>query len=303
MNEDDRSKHREVLGIAVQEALLSAAKQAAGPLRRHPGIAAFAAITCLAVLAESFWFGKLPQRLAYLGAIAISVFVVDLFTVRQRAAPLPVRRPRLELAIAAGCLVFSICWLFLHFNAAPAGKSTLAAILFRLAGALVVFNIPIALIDLLALRYRLGDLGFRFAAGGLWAVPLILVCFFGLAYLSGATCTINDIIREEGSLWRAVPVAIFVAALPEEFFRMTWQTRFGAVTGNAAAAWFLTAFLWSFMHAPIFHNGEPTWPPALISCLNLVPLGLLWGYVLHRTRSLVPSMILHIFNVSGLQNF
>lgn len=34
MNEDDRSKHREVLSRAVQKALLSAATQAVGPLRQ-----------------------------------------------------------------------------------------------------------------------------------------------------------------------------------------------------------------------------------------------------------------------------
>jgi len=271
---------------------------------RHRGIAALVAVVFAAVLGQSFWFGKLPQRLAYLGATAFSVVVADLISLRHRAAPLPVHRPKLELAMAAGCLALSVCWLCLHFSfPSSAGPSTLFAKLSRVAGALVVFNIPIALVDLLVLRYRFGNLGFRAAASGLWAVPLILLFFFGLSYLSGASFTIGGVVREEGSIWRAVLVMIFVAAMPEEFFRMTWQTRVGAVTGNNAAAWFLTAFLWAFMHAPIFHSGEPTWTPALVNCLNIVPLGLLWGYVLHRTGSLIPSMILHIFNLSGLQNF
>jgi membrane protease YdiL (CAAX protease family) len=271
---------------------------------RHRGIAALVAVLFAAVLGQSVWFGKLPQRSAYLGAIAFSVVLVDLISLRRPSAPLPVRRPELELAMAAGCLALSFCWLCLHFSPTfSAVPSTFFAKLFRVAGALVVFNIPIALVDLFALRYRFADLGFRVAVRGLWAVPLILVSFFGLSYLSGASFTIGGVIREEGSLWRAVLVAIFVAAMPEEFFRMTWQTRLGAVTGNNAAAWFLTAFLWAFMHAPIFHNGETTWTPALVNCLNLVPLGLLWGYVLHRTGSLIPSMILHIFNLSGLQNY
>lgn len=271
---------------------------------RHRGIAALVAVVFAAILGQTFWFGKLPQRLAYLGATAFSVVVVDLICLRHRADPFPVRRPRFELVMAAGCLALSFCWLYLHFSSASsAGPSTFLAKLFRVAGTLVVFNIPIALVDLFALRYRFGDLGFRVAVRGLWAVPLILLSFFGLSYLSGASFTIGGVIREEGSLWRAALVVIFIAALPEEFFRMTWQTRLGAVTGNNAAAWFLTAFLWAFMHAPIFRNGEPTWTPALLNCLNLVPLGLLWGYVLHRTGSLIPSMILHIFNLSGLQNF
>ena len=271
---------------------------------RHQMIAALVAVAFASVLVQSFWFGKLPQRLAYLVAIAFSLVVVDLISLRHRSAPLPVRRPKLELATAAGCLVFSLCWLCLHFSpTSSAVPATLFAKLFRVAGALVVFNIPIAIVDLFALGYRFGDLGFRFAVRGLWAVPLILLSFFGLSYLSGASFTIGGVIREEGSIWQALLVVIFVAAMPEEFFRMTWQTRLGAVTGNDAAGWFLTAFFWAFMHAPIFHHGEPTWTPALVNCLNLVPLGLLWGYVLHRTGSLIPSLILHMFNLSGLQNF
>jgi membrane protease YdiL (CAAX protease family) len=270
---------------------------------RHWIIGALVALTAGVVLIQAVWWGKLVQRSAYLGAVAFGAVVIDLFYARHRPPALPVRRPRLELGIAAVCLVLAFSWLCGHFSAMPSHLPRLAAVVYRATGGLLVLNVPIILIDLLALRYCIRDLGFRFAVRGLWAVPLIFVCFFGLAHLSEATSTINGIIREQGSLWRAVPVAIFVAAMPEEFFRMTWQTRFGAVTGNNAAAWFLTAVLWSFMHAPIFHNGEPAWTPALVNCLNLVPLGLLWGYALHRTRSLVPSMILHIFNVSGLQNF
>jgi membrane protease YdiL (CAAX protease family) len=84
---------------------------------------------------------------------------------------------------------------------------------------------------------------------------------------------------------------------------MTWQTRLGMVTHNNAAAWFLTAVLWPLTHAAEFHAGGTTWTPALIGCLNMVPLGLLWGYILHRTQSLIPTLILHICNFSGLQNF
>lgn len=274
-----------------------------GLIRRHWVIAALLVITSATMAGQAFWFGKLPQRLAYLAAIAFSAFVLDLLYLHHRPSPLPVRRPGLELTIAAICLPIAFSWLYVHFSTVPTRSPGLVTVLFRLAGLLCVFNIPIALMDLLALRYRLGALGFCFAVRGLWAVPLILLCFFGLGHLSGAGLTLGEFIHEEGSLWRALPAAIFISPLPEEFFRMTWQTRLGAVTRNAASAWFLTAVFWAFLHAPDFHAGAATWTPALIGCVNLVPLGLLWGYVLHRTRSLIPSLVLHSFNFSGLQNF
>jgi membrane protease YdiL (CAAX protease family) len=36
--------------------------------------------------------------------------------------------------------------------------------------------------------------------------------------------------------------------------------------------------------------------------VDIVPLGLLWGYLMHRTRSLLPSTLLHATNIWGLQN-
>ena len=39
-----------------------------------------------------------------------------------------------------------------------------------------------------------------------------------------------------------------------------------------------------------------------VGVLDIVPLGLLWGYLTHRTGSLVPAVLLHLTNFWGLQN-
>jgi membrane protease YdiL (CAAX protease family) len=79
-----------------------------------------------------------------------------------------------------------------------------------------------------------------------------------------------------------------LAAFSEEFLRMTWQTRQGALLKNPAA-WFITAWIWSLLHFPNYGS--------LHSCLEIVPEGLMWGYVMFRTRSLLPTMILHMGNI------
>jgi membrane protease YdiL (CAAX protease family) len=33
-----------------------------------------------------------------------------------------------------------------------------------------------------------------------------------------------------------------------------------------------------------------------------MPLGFLWGYITHRTKSLFPSIVIHALNLWGLQN-
>ena len=279
------------------------ARSCAELIRRHRLVATLVAVTFAAVLCQAVWFGKLPQRLAFLGAVVASAGVVDLLLARPRPTPLPVRRPRLELAVATVCLVLALVFLLMRFGPAPPPYIGWPARLFLVVGVLCVLNLPVALMDLLGLRYRFGDLGYHLNGRGLRAVPVILLCFYGLGWLTGAHCTLLPFIQEQGSVWRALFTAVFIAPLPEEFFRRTWQTRLGAVTRNPAAAWLLTAGFWAALHAPIFHAGETTWTPALLNCLNLIPLGLLWGYVLHRTRSQFPSLLLHGFNFSGLQNF
>jgi membrane protease YdiL (CAAX protease family) len=87
--------------------------------------------------------------------------------------------------------------------------------------------------------------------------------------------------------------------LTEEFLRMSWQTRLGAVLKNPAAAWFFTAWVWSALHVPGFTDSS--WEATLQGVAEMVPLGLLWGYILHRTQSLWPTVLLHATNIWGLQ--
>jgi membrane protease YdiL (CAAX protease family) len=41
---------------------------------------------------------------------------------------------------------------------------------------------------------------------------------------------------------------------------------------------------------------------AMISPWDIIPIGLLWGYITWRTKSLFPSVVVHGFNLWGLQN-
>jgi membrane protease YdiL (CAAX protease family) len=35
----------------------------------------------------------------------------------------------------------------------------------------------------------------------------------------------------------------------------------------------------------------------------MMPIGFLWGYLTHRTKSLLPAVLVHGLNFWGLQNF
>jgi membrane protease YdiL (CAAX protease family) len=284
----------------------------AGMIRRHPVVACLVVLLMMFVVGESVYFGKLPKRVAYIGAVALGVAATDLLSVRDRPSRslLPVRRPRFELAVTAGCTLLSattLTWVVLtrHTNPLPFPAALLRILLL----VLFVGNVGLFLFDLIVLKYRLCDLGYRFR--GLRCVLPVLVCVAGLAAISvcgfqlhnlgrwWARCLSVPIDYGGGSLWLGLLYVLLVAALPEEFLRMSWQTRLGAVLKNPAAAWFFTAWVWSALHVPSFP--DKSWGTALQGVAEMVPLGLLWGYILHRTQSLLPTVLLHATNIWGLQ--
>ncbi len=94
------------------------------------------------------------------------------------------------------------------------------------------------------------------------------------------------------------------AALPEEFLRMLLQTRLGKAFKNVGMGFVVTSFIWCTMHLPVESQGEKTfdWELHATRLFTLMPIGYLWGYITHRTRSLLPSVLVHGFNLWGLQN-
>jgi membrane protease YdiL (CAAX protease family) len=99
----------------------------------------------------------------------------------------------------------------------------------------------------------------------------------------------------------AVAISV-VECLPEEFFRFAWQTRIGAWMKNPAAGWLIASMAWAVLHGPVDYSQSHSTVEAMLSVIDIVPLGLLWGYLSHRTGSFLPSVLLHGLNFWGLQN-
>jgi membrane protease YdiL (CAAX protease family) len=275
---------------------------AAGVLRRHPGVAATLAALGLVILANAAFQHDLGRAALYLTVLALSVLWIDLVFARW---PIPdgvvrVRGAGLELVILAASFASGLFWLFARFVRGvqpPAG-------LFRLAwlGLLIgcVFNALPAIV-LLARGYRLRDLGLE--ASGLRAVPFVMTTFAAAAlFFAPQSATWQGAIAESGgSIWSLVGTAL-LAAVPEEFFRFAWQTRAGAWLGRPAVGWLIASSLWAVLHTPKDWSESHAIVETITGAINIVPLGLLWGYLTHRSRSMLPSIALHATNLWGLQN-
>ncbi len=199
-----------------------------------------------------------------------------------RRPELPVRRPGFELllvlvpAVAGGALLFI-------------GHTTNAGLFKLLALPLVFPVIPSAV--LLLRRYRLFELGF--APRGLVLAPIV----YGLSF-AAASCTVTggspllDLSFAE-FLGYVLP-GFFLAALPEEVFRLLCYTRLRPFLRSTPVCLLVASLLWSALHFPTWYvmkGGDA--PAAAANIVKLLPTGLLWGYMIHRTGSLWPSLLVH----------
>jgi membrane protease YdiL (CAAX protease family) len=246
--------------------------------------------------------GDLGRAALYLIVLATSAGVVDLTLDRWPSSdrPVAVHGARFETALLFVSLAAGLVWLFARFvrDYRPAPGPLRLLWLAVLVGC--VFNALPALF-LLARRYRLSDLGLRFT--GLQAVPIVVAAFAGSATLLAPTTTTWKAILDEsgGSTWAVIGTAL-LASVPEEFFRFVWQTRVGVWLQRPATGWLVATVAWSLLHGPKDWDETHSLVGTVMGMLNIVPLGLLWGYLTHRTRSILPSVVLHATNVWGLQN-
>lgn len=257
-------------------------------LRRHPVVASLAFLVVAAVLVEVHWYGQANRRIAYVLAMGGGVLITDLVISRKRTRPTPlvVRRPAWELSVAAGIYLVTLALAMNRFHwhwhdnvQAIHAVSNIAILVFLL------FQIPLLAFLVAGMKYRFREIGFRFY--GTEVAFYVLPCFALLATVSH-TWTPWQAVRYEFGSPTSLVASAFTAAFSEEVLRVVWQTRLASLLKNPAVAWFVTAWVWSLLHYPMYGS--------LQACLQIVPEGLMWGYIMFRTKSVAPTMVLHMTN-------
>jgi membrane protease YdiL (CAAX protease family) len=273
-------------------------------IRRHPVISLFVAAVGGAVLACGVSEGKVLQTSGYLAALLLSVVVIDLLAAAFESDPaeVPVRSPRKELSLIlstqAVVIIFAVVrfQFFADWQAAP----FLSKLPFYLVNGLLVF--PIVLVAaFLKWGYSFRDIGFRLRH--FWfGLPVIAI--FGLVtYLVIPERNNFAVNYRELGLVQMFFVSFTIAAMPEEFVRYLTQTRLGKVLANNAAGWLIASVIWALLHLPSFYaNNTRGFAFALLGVVNILPLGLLWSFINHRTRSIIPAVLVHGTNLWALQD-
>lgn len=56
------------------------------------------------------------------------------------------------------------------------------------------------------------------------------------------------------------------------------------------------------MHFPVTFFKEADLLGTFVYCIQIIPIGFIWGYLTQRTKSIVPATIAHGINLWGFQN-
>lgn len=228
-------------------------------------------------------------RAANLVAILIGALALDSYLLfkTNKTDVVHIFKPKSELILCGASLLIALIWLHLQFSGYNERLTGMPRLVWMILGLSCVFNLTIALVLLFGFKYRLKDLGFRCAY--FWTALPVIFIFAAVSWLFGAWSDFHSIMHSFGTPVKTLLVGIASAALPEEFFRFIWQTRLGSLLKNRAVGWLLASMLWSALHYP-----RIPYPEYLLA---LLPFGLFWGYVTYRTRSILPSVLIHGTNL------
>jgi len=207
-----------------------------------------------------------------------------------RGAPLEVRRPGPELAVALSLIA---AWMlyrigeYWHWYPVPQfGLTSHCGPISEtpLPKMLEMFLVPVIFLALR--RYSIRQMGFTEDPFSWLAalIPLALLIGFGLTSHS------------PGELLISSGCFFFGAGLPEEFlFRAFLQSRLEALLGRPLWALWLASFVFGISHIPIDLGGHlDRWPEALLTAFTYqMSVGFALGYAYLRARNVLPLSLLH----------
>ena len=271
-------------------------------LKSNPITAILLCAAAIITIYGGFVDNHILKSVAYLAAMWLCTFVIDLYVAwKPPHYEIVVREPKRESIYVILCIILGFLFFYIRFMS-PIPWDSLHGIVRLAVIPLVAFVYPIAFaIIFLALGYKPKELGIRLK-NTVVALPVILIVSMTALLVSPEGFTFNEMMAETGGIWNALFEGFILAALSEEFWRFIVQTRFGALFSNKGVAWVVTSVIWALMHVPARLAQFDNIGNAVAGCLVIVPIGLMWGYMTHRTKSILPSVLAHGMNVWGLQN-
>lgn len=250
--------------------------------------------------------GKTMHGIGYFLFFYTALLVIHLFTNKfPPKQEIEVKEPKKELILV---LLFSLLGgIFISLSYYIKGlipSIDIPTKVFVFTG-VFLFTFPLGVfIYLITKRYKLLQLG-------LYTNPLIYLLLGALVW--GLTGLFAYFFNESGIIWTRgleelhgfgglIIQSLIGAALIEEFSRFLIQTRFEKIFKISGINILLATTIWAFIHFPMAYFKTQHLVGSFNYCIQIIPLGFVWGYMIQRTKSIIPSVLAHGFNLWGLQN-
>ncbi len=273
-------------------------------LSRHK-IALFLSGLCgLALVILGGYNDSLLKTITFL-AVMVGCFLLSEFIYQSgglRFENWKIEQPKKELFVIVGVIIIQFLVLIYWFVIVDqSGVSLTVRIITLVLRFLFIFPVFLLVYFLAVRKYSLRQLGIWRLRYWYVSIPLI-VLIGGATYLTFPEgMQFQKELQGNGYL-RFITLGFLTAAIPEEIARSLFQTRLGVVLNNKGLAWFIVGLIWALSHVPLFSFQSGDYYSAILSALGIMPIGLLWGYLNERYRSIIPSVLIHGTNLWGLQN-
>lgn len=250
--------------------------------------------------------GKTLHGIGYFVFFYVAIITILFFT--QRIPPkneIEVKEPKKELSIAIIFTVLGILFLALNFMLKSNLISDKIYTKIPIGIGSLLFATPIGIvIYLLFKRYKPIELGLKtqpivsiLLGFIIWGLTGLFAYFF---YPEGIRW--SRAYQELGGIFGILIQGVIGAALFEEFSRFVIQSRFEKVFNNVGFNILFATTIWAFMHSPVQFSKGSDLSGTFFYCLQIIPLGFIWGYLTQKTKSIVPATLSHGLNLWGLQN-
>jgi len=258
----------------------------------------------LAIESLSFLYGSLGNSFAYLSVLLLCVLLIEFFMfIKPIHKRWKIKNAGQENIVIMICIFMSYCIMAIRFLIIDDFQSVDMSIRITLLVFVILFIYPVflAFYFLKLKKYKLKEIGF-----GNWkyfwiAIPITIMFAIVAFGIMPEKIQFSDIIEEKGIL-ALFTLGFLTAAIPEEFTRLLFQTRLGKILNNKALGWFIASFIWALGHVFIFSNQSQDYLDAFISAIGIMPIGLFWGYLTEKFKSMIPSVLIHGTNLWGIQN-
>lgn len=250
--------------------------------------------------------GEAVHGVGYFIFFYVAVLTIYFFT--KKITPkndIVVKEPKKELTVALVFALLGLLFLALNFMLRTNYITNIWYTKLPVMAGSFFFSMPFGIfIYLLLKKYKLLQFGILVKPLGYLLLGVViwgLTGFFALVFNKSGILWESGL-EELGGVLGILVQGVLGAALFEEFSRFVIQSRYEKVFKTTGINILFATIIWSLMHLPVAYFQVPDLTGNLIYCLQIIPLGFVWGYLTQRTKSILPSVIAHGLNLWGLQN-